>query len=199
MELVKNIEFNGIELYFGERPEYKVIEVLKGARFRWHNMKKCWYAKENENTLSIAHSVIKYINKETDELPKIDAKKVVTKTVENELGIKVGDIFEMSWGYEQTNVDFFQVVALKGKTQVIIKEVVLKEKEEEYMPHGMARDASFDITQAVPVKHSIFVKDNEKGMIKKVLGTKERPYLNMASYANAYKYKGEKLYESWYY
>lgn len=199
MELVKNIEFNGIELYFGERPEYKVIEVLKSARFRWHSIKKCWYAKENENTLSIAHSVIKYINKETDELPKIDAKKVVTKTVENELGIKVGDIFKMSWGYEQTNVDFFQVVALKGKTQVIIKEVVLREKETEDMRHGMARDVKFDINHAVPVQRSTFVKDNEKGMIKKVLGTKERPYLNMTSYANAYKYNGEKLYESWYY
>lgn len=40
MEIVKNNEFKGIELYFGEKPEKKIIEVLKGAKFRWHSMKK---------------------------------------------------------------------------------------------------------------------------------------------------------------
>lgn len=198
MEIVKNIECKGIELYFGEKPEKKIIEVLKGAKFRWHSMKKCWYAKENENTLGLANKILAYLSGENE---KLENTYIVgeNKTVENELGVKVGDIFEMSWGYEQTNIDFFQVVALKGKTQVIIKEVVLREANEEYMPHGMARDVSFDVKHATPVTKSYFVKDNEKGMVKKVCGTKERPYLNMASYANAYKYNGEKLYESWYY
>ena len=105
----------------------------------------------------------------------------------------------MSWGYEQTNIDFFQVVALKGKTQVIIKEVALHTVEVENYSHGMARDVKFDPTKTAVLENPSFVKDNEKGMIKKVCGTKERPYLNMTSYANAYKYNGEKLYESWYY
>lgn len=198
MEVVKNNEFNGIELYFGEKPEKKIIEVLKGAKFRWHSMKKCWYAKENNNTLGLANKILAYLSGENE---KLENTYIVgeNKKVENELGVKVGDIFYMSWGYEQTNVDFFQVVALKGKTQVVIKEVVLREDNEEYMSHGMARDVSFDMKHAVPVANSSFVKDNEKGMIKKVCGTKENPYLNMTSYANAHKYNGKKLYESWYY
>jgi hypothetical protein len=36
--------------------------------------------------------------------------------------IKVGDIFNTSWGYDQTNVDFYEVVAIKGKT-VLVREV----------------------------------------------------------------------------
>ena len=35
-------------------------------------------------------------------------------------GLKVGDYLESSWGYDQTNVDFYKVVALVGKTMVSI-------------------------------------------------------------------------------
>lgn len=42
--------------------------------------------------------------------------------------IKVGDIFYHSWGYEQTNIDFYQVIAVTAKTVSIreIKDVVDK-------------------------------------------------------------------------
>lgn len=33
--------------------------------------------------------------------------------------LKVGDIVYTSWGYDQTNIDFFQVVEVKGKSAVI--------------------------------------------------------------------------------
>lgn len=35
---------------------------------------------------------------------------------------KVGDIFEMSWGYDQTNVNFFQVTRVSSKG-VFVREV----------------------------------------------------------------------------
>lgn len=44
--------------------------------------------------------------------------------------IKVGDIFYTSWGYDQTNVDFFEVVALKAKA-VVVREVASKTVREE--------------------------------------------------------------------
>lgn len=34
---------------------------------------------------------------------------------------KVGDIFDTSWGYDQTNVDFYQVVEVRGKVLIIRK------------------------------------------------------------------------------
>lgn len=105
---------------------------------------------------------------------------------------------KVAGGYEQTNVDFFQVVGLKGKTQVIIKEVCLSVKEETEFS-GMSCDRKYDTTQTAPVKNTCFIKDNEKGAVKKVLGTKERPYIKISSFANAYPYHGQKLYQSWYY
>jgi hypothetical protein len=37
--------------------------------------------------------------------------------------LKVGDILVSSWGYEQTNVDFYTVEALNGLTQVTLQKV----------------------------------------------------------------------------
>ena len=38
-------------------------------------------------------------------------------------GVRVGDIYVVSWGYEQTNVDFYEVVALKGKKTAVVREI----------------------------------------------------------------------------
>ena len=38
-------------------------------------------------------------------------------------GVKVGDVFVDSWGWEQTNIDFYEVVALKGKASVELRPI----------------------------------------------------------------------------
>ena len=35
----------------------------------------------------------------------------------------LGQVFYSSWGYDQTNVNFYQVVALKGKKTIILQEL----------------------------------------------------------------------------
>lgn len=37
--------------------------------------------------------------------------------------LEVGDILDSSWGYDQTNVDFYEVIALNGKTFVTVEKV----------------------------------------------------------------------------
>lgn len=37
--------------------------------------------------------------------------------------VKIGDVFVYSWGYEQTNVDYYQVVGLKGKATVLLRKI----------------------------------------------------------------------------
>lgn len=41
------------------------------------------------------------------------------KAKDDSVTCKVGDIFHYSWGYDQTNCEFFQVVAFKGKTATL--------------------------------------------------------------------------------
>ena len=40
--------------------------------------------------------------------------------------LKHGDILTCSWGYDQTNVDFYQVVEVKGKKSVVIRQLQSK-------------------------------------------------------------------------
>ncbi|QED72588.1 hypothetical protein FTV92_26515 (plasmid) [Escherichia coli] len=37
--------------------------------------------------------------------------------------VSVGDVFVSSWGYEQTNVNFYQVISVHGKKTVTVREV----------------------------------------------------------------------------
>lgn len=36
---------------------------------------------------------------------------------------EIGDVFSASWGYEQTNVNFYQIVAKKGKMTLVFREI----------------------------------------------------------------------------
>lgn len=45
-------------------------------------------------------------------------------------GAKVGDVLYTSWGYDQTNVEFFEVVAVRGKV------VDLRERKQSYVETG---------------------------------------------------------------
>ena len=40
---------------------------------------------------------------------------------QNADGVFLGDLFSCSWGYEQTNVDYYQVVALHGAHTVVLR------------------------------------------------------------------------------
>jgi len=48
-----NEEKNGVELYFDEIPSEEIRTQLKSNGFKWSRFNKCWYAKQNENTLTL--------------------------------------------------------------------------------------------------------------------------------------------------
>lgn len=79
---------------------------------------------------------------------KTERKEATRKARDNKT-VKIGDVFVASWGYDQTNVDAYQVVALKGTASVVVKEICL-----ESVP-GSAGFMS-ETVKAIPGK---FVKD----------------------------------------
>lgn len=197
LRVLKNEALKGIELYFDSKPDQTVINNLKENGFRWHHVKKCWYNKISDKVLALVNQLSNGLEIQT--APKENTTKKQKQAV-NKYGVKVGDIFYMSWGYEQTNLDFFVVVELVGSQSVRIKECVLKTTEESMYSHGMARDVAFEPSDYAILESSLFCKDDQKGkgMLKRVCQMGDSVYLNMTSYANAYPYKGKKLYNSWY-
>ena len=189
-----NEAFKSLEIAFDGKPSETVRDALKALRFRWHNVKKIWYGYTDEETVRNAIA-----NAENGKPIAKTIKKVAEKV--NKYGVKVGDVFYMNWGYEQTNVDFFQVVALVGECSVRIKHVNPKIVDNDACG-PMCANYTYNITpEMMPVDtRHVFIKDNEKGDLKRVCKSGESVYLNMTSYANAYKipFGLRKEYVSWY-
>lgn len=195
-----NTEFNSTEISFEGKPTEAIRDALKALRFRWHSVKKVWYGYKTREEVEAA---IKGETAKTKTAPKKTEKA-------NKYGVKVGDIFESSWGYEQTNVDFFQVIALVGETSVRVRQVYPElVKEDGVSP--MSCDRTYKMTNELlpPAPNSIFIEDQENGDLKRLKpGYYKDPeeankncHFKLRDFASAYKCNGEtvKVYESWYY
>lgn len=119
-------------------------------------------------------------------------------------GLKVGDVLYASWGYDQTNLDFFVIVSATEKT-IRIKECTMEKTYESSEGYSsMSRMIAFDPKTAKPLEDSWMIKDQKgKGDIRKIQYYEYNGQKNMyikfrASYGLLQKYEGTKLYESWY-
>lgn len=184
-----NNQFNSIEIAFDGKPSEEIRAALKNLKFRWHSVKHIWYGFADEQTAREA----------------IDGKPAEPKQEpeeSNKFGVKVGDIFSCSWGWEQTNVNFFQVVALAGKTSVRLREVYPEIIKEEAVS-GMAENRTYKLTRDIlpAASRASFIHDQEKGDLKRITdGYNGEPRIKISSYASAYLCKGETVteYVSWY-
>lgn len=96
--------------------------------------------------------------------------------------VKVGDIFSASWGYDQTNVDFYQVVQKSGK------KVTLRELKQEYVKKdGFSSMSGHTIAlpnQFVSEETSVHFLQDE--------------CIKFTSYKYGYLWDGKPEYVSWY-
>lgn len=112
-----NEALQGIELTFGEKPAEEIREAMKAAGFRWHRQKKLWYAKNTPERLDLAVKISGPVAPEAAHDPTAASEPV------SKFGIKVGDILEDSWGYEQTNVEFYLVTRIISACKIEIVEL----------------------------------------------------------------------------
>lgn len=109
------------------------------------------------------------------------------------MNVKIGEIYRRSWGYDQTNVDYYQVVALKAKT-VVVREI----------NHAQVKGSEgFMSCNVVPVKDSfkdselprtVRVAPNHEGREVLVVGPKKWASLVPANTDGTYPH----TYCSWY-
>lgn len=112
--------------------------------------------------------------------------------------IKIGDVFCASWGYEQTNADFFRVKEKRGKTQLIIQEVSLHRTDSNYYC-DMGGDFKYDANNYKIIDNTIFINNNEEGKIVKVKSFDGKtPYFTIGNGYICRPYKGEAITETWY-
>lgn len=109
---------------------------------------------------------------------------------------KVGDIFAISWGYDQTNVDFYRIKALRGKTQAVVEPVDMDRQVDS--TGFMCSDSRYDTSTAKLKSWDVFIKDVVKGKIVKFKDYyKDSQSFEIGGHI-ATPYHGEQVYESWY-
>ena len=119
---------------------------------------------------------------------------------QNKYGVAVGDIFRAVWGYDETHNSFFQVVKLSGESSVRVREV--------YPPllgqrcGNLCADYVYQ-TKGVgilpPASHSLFIKNQQTGDLKRLKTYGNVAGFKMASFADAVLCDSEKTtaFESW--
>ena len=95
----------------------------------------------------------------------------------------IGDVLYSSWGYDQTNVSFYQIVGKTGKATLVLQEV----GKEFVETHGLSDMAG----RVVPD-----VKYKKGGTFKKRVT--KYGHVNISSYETLFKYDGTPKYISWY-
>jgi len=101
--------------------------------------------------------------------------------------VQVGFIFVCSWGYDQTNVDFYQVIEKNGRIvtlREIAQNAITSEGFSPMSDHRTAKKGEF--------------LENSKPFKKKLQFTKSGVYVSMTSYSSAHIWDGTKKYCSWY-
>ena len=103
--ITTNAAYNSIEISFTTKPSDAIRDALKALKFRWHGVKKVWYGYTTEEEARAAIESASADGKAASD--KSERKSENTAAKVNKYGVKVGDMFSASWGYEQTNVNLF--------------------------------------------------------------------------------------------
>ena len=61
LNITLNTEKNGIELRFDSKPSAEILTKIKENGYHWSNKQKIWYAKQKENTITIANEIAETI------------------------------------------------------------------------------------------------------------------------------------------
>lgn len=116
-------------------------------------------------------------------------RKLTQKNFKNPA--KVGDILDSSWGYDQTNIDFYQVTAVKGK------QIVIKPLKQQISEVGETNSMS---EYVVPIPNSFTEQTKEITKLVKASyqGSSYDYVVNINSYAIATPWDGKPKYQSHY-
>ena len=171
------------------REDYKCITIFtyeKEVRGRVRPVLKIWLGKQAKPYIYY------YYNSEDKRLSEItrakksadnqESRKAEQKTRHSKRHtLKKGDILNTCWGYEQTNVEFYQVTELHGETMVTVRQI-----------DSTMEQTDHDAGKVMPVKDS-FLTGNET---KKRKASGENS-ISINSHINASLWSGKPCHVSW--
>lgn len=155
-----------------------------GAAYSGKSNKPIWFIQFSTQSNRI-EEIRKTIERRKEQLAAKERARQEKADFQHNL--KPGDIFYSSWGYDQTNIDFYEITAVKGKN-VIIRQIESK----------VVEGAGGPSERVVPVPGH-FVGEP---MLKRPQGlggpgsSLGRVYIKVHSFANAYPWDGHPLHQT---
>ncbi|MBL4874738.1 MAG: hypothetical protein JKY41_15500 [Rhodobacteraceae bacterium] len=100
--------------------------------------------------------------------------------------LKLGDILVSSWGYDQTNVDFYKVTKIVGKTMVEVREINRVHVGGSTLSHGIADEV---------IAGDRFIALATRRKVSMFMGS---PSISLSSFQSASLWDGKPESRSWY-
>lgn len=104
------------------------------AGFVGRSSKRAFYYGYKDRA-DLMKSVVAWIQKQDDWQAQSEQYKAEqkAKAVQAGRGVEVGDVLRASWGYDQTNIDYYQVTALVGKAMVEVREIASQSEQDGWL------------------------------------------------------------------
>ena len=153
---------------------YVNFEKLTAIAYKGKSSKHLWYNRfntEEDMKDKIAKTYSNLMSWEDRKAERKEERKAPTT-------LKVGDIIYSSWGYEQTNVNFYKVIAVKGKQTVELREIGSK------------------VVSSDGGSSTHVVADTERFINEKVLTRRASGHIRVTDCQTGYLWDGKPLYET---
>lgn len=178
----------------GKRYPYSVLGMVETPKGKYSKFKTLFHY--GYKTLEAAE---KYAHEYLNRIKEIESEKAKSRAKQKEHNaalvasdhFKIDDIIVNTWGWEQTNVDFYKVTEVLNKKIRVVK-IGGKMVEGSMMPHGMSCDVLPDPEKLVENRKGIellSLKSDDKGRVW--ICDPERYYY-------FHKWDGRPQYCSWY-
>ncbi len=106
---------SAVAYLYADKKDRPCARVFSGKRAKPDS--KFYYRTDAERAKFVAVEFDSIRDRETAKKERQESRKAEGR------GLAVGDIVDSSWGYDQTNVEFYEVTALVGKTMVELREL----------------------------------------------------------------------------
>lgn len=165
-----NNELKGIELSFENKPNNDILTAIKSNGFRWHNVKKIWYAKQSEERLQFANTLKEVETRSETELQPTTEVKQPTKKEEKKIVSSLWDRVQFTEGDTDTSKYNYRYVGSNYNKYTNTKEmlVVIRKHVKERFPEckfsirlersGYTDSVNFDIISSPYAEDSIYLK-----------------------------------------
>ena len=166
-------EYKGIKIVRFEYMGYPAVKIFKAGKDKPF-VSRYGPAKRVEDIIANCKS-------DADKKMAEDERKKAYKP-----NMKAGDILESSWGYDQTNIDFYQVTRVSG-TRAYMRKIGKKYVQGE---ERMCEDA------VMPDRGNFCGGEFFKRICVFLYGNEASEYVNISSYSTARPWNGQVRYET---